>query len=136
MKTFIDSINGAVWQFSDGDDIRLIDGVYRFFDAYGDLLSNVPETLVPGEAPVTVEPPPEPIKVFSSLEYLQKFTTDEYAAARKHENVAVQFGLDMLIAAQYVDLDDPRVSMTLDLLVAEGVISTSRRTELMTPTTA
>ncbi len=136
MKTFIDTVTGEVWQFSETDDIRLIDGVYQFFDVYGDILTNVPETLVPGEAPPPSDPEPEPIKVFSSLEYLQRFTTEEYAAARTHENVAVQFGLDMLIAAQYVDLADARVAMTLDLLVSEGVVTPERRTELLTPQAA
>lgn len=79
---------------------------------------------------------PQPITVFSSLDYLQKFTTDEYAAARNHANVSVQFGLDMLIAAQFVDLSDPRVAMTLDLLVTEGVVPPERRTELLAPKAA
>jgi len=83
-----------------------------------------------------VAPAPEPITVFSSLDYLQKFTAEEYAAARTHQNVAVQFGLDMLIAAQYVDLADARVAMTLDLLVAEGVVTPERRTALLTPQAA
>ena len=86
------------------------------------------------EPPPQPEPPnPQPISIFSSLVYLQKFTTEEYAAARNHTNVSVQFGLDMLIAAQYVDLADPRVGMTLDLLVSEAVIAPERRTELLTP---
>ncbi|WP_313624076.1 hypothetical protein [Achromobacter sp.] len=82
------------------------------------------------------QPAPAPITVFSSLEYLQKFTAEEYAAARNHQNASVQFGLDMLIAAQYVDLDDPRVALTLDLLVSEGVVTPERRTELLQPQAA
>lgn len=80
------------------------------------------------------EPIPEPAHktVFSSLDYLQKFTAAEYAAARTGP-VSVQFGLDMLIAAQFVDLDDPRVAMTLDMLMTEGIITEARRNELLTP---
>ncbi len=134
MKIFIDISTGQPWQFEDDDDVRFIDGVYQVFSASGDRIISVPETLKP--APEDWTPPapePQPITVFSSLDYLQKFTTDEYAAARNHANVSVQFGLDMLIAAQYVDLDDPRVAMTLDLLVTEGVVTPERRTELLTP---
>ncbi|OMG88015.1 hypothetical protein [Achromobacter xylosoxidans] len=134
MKTFIDTATGSPWQFAESDDIRLIDGIYRFFDVNGNLLMSVPETLVPGEAPQPVDPSPVPVTVFSSLDYLQKFSTEEYAAARHHDNVAVQFGLDMLIAAQYVDLEDPRVALTLNLLVDEGVVTSARRDELLAPT--
>lgn len=82
------------------------------------------------------DPDPQPVTVFSSLDYLQRFTTEEYAAARNHATVSVQFGLDMLIAAQYVDLNDPRVAMTLDLLVSEGVVTPERRAELLAPQSA
>lgn len=78
---------------------------------------------------------PQPITRFSSLEYLQKFTDDEYQAARTG-SMNVQRGLDMLIAAQYVDLDDERIGFYLDLLVAEEAISPERRTELLTPEAA
>jgi len=81
------------------------------------------------------QPTTAPITRYSSLEYLSRFTPEEYAAARTGP-VNVQFGLDMLIAAQYVDLNDPRVAMTLDLLVDEGVITQERRTELLTPQAA
>src|SRR5690606_32701440 len=79
------------------------------------------------------EPEPQPVKVFSTRDYLKRFTRDEYAAARTSSNIDVQWMLDNLIAAQYVDINDPEVSAGLDLLVAEGIITKQRKAELLAP---
>jgi hypothetical protein len=79
------------------------------------------------------EPEPQPVTVFSARDYLKRFTRDEYAAARTSSNIDVQWMLDNLIAAQYVDINDPEVSAGLDLLVAEGIITKQRKAELLAP---
>lgn len=76
---------------------------------------------------------PKPITRFSSLDYLSKFTDAEYTAVRSGP-MALQRGLDSLIAAQFVDLDDPRTAMYLSGMVAAGIIDESRKAELLTPT--
>lgn len=80
------------------------------------------------------EPPePQPITVFSSLDYLGKFTDAEYQAARTG-TMRAQRALDMLIAAQYVDIvNDPRVPGALDIMVADCGMSPERKAELLTP---
>lgn len=77
------------------------------------------------------EAPPKTI--FATREYLKKFTMAEYAAARTHTNIGVQWALDNLIGAQFVDINDSDTIAGLDLMVAEGVITPERRTELLTP---
>ena len=79
---------------------------------------------------------PLPKTVFSSLEYLSKFTDAEYQAARTGP-MAIQRGLDMLIAAQFVDIvNDPRVADYLAAMVSAGIITDARKTELLTPQAA
>lgn len=78
-------------------------------------------------------PTPEPKTVFSTREYLNRFTRAEYAAARTHANIDVQWALDNMISAQFIDIEDPDTIGGLDLMVAEGVITAQRRDELLTP---
>jgi len=80
-------------------------------------------------------PAPEPITRFSTLDYFSRFTDTEYAAARGG-SMAIQRGLDMLIAAQYVDVTDPRVTEYLSAMVTAGIITDARKAELIAPQTA
>ncbi|GAB2913636.1 hypothetical protein [Paralcaligenes ginsengisoli] len=86
-------------------------------------------------APAITLPVQPPKTVFSSLEYLSKFTDAEYQAARTGP-MAIQRGLDMLIAAQFIDLNDPRVGEYLAAMVTAGIIDETRKTELLTPQAA
>lgn len=69
---------------------------------------------------------------FSTLDYFSRFTDAEYAAARSGP-MAIQRGLDMLIAAQFVDVGDPRVADYLGAMVSAGIIDESRKAELLRP---
>lgn len=147
MKTFKDTQTGQHWQFDDDVVVEEDQGhdhdsgftfTRRFFFAPNDLNTrlNVPETLEPAKMP---EPEPyiEPPKtIFAAREFLAKFTMAEYAAARTHTNIGVQWALDNLIGAQFVDIEDPDTIAGLDLMVAEGVITPERRDELLTPQAA
>lgn len=75
-------------------------------------------------------------KIFGSRDYLKRFTLAEYAAARRSENIEVQWALDNVIAAQYIDIEDPETVAGLDLMVSQGVISSTKRDELLTPISA
>jgi hypothetical protein len=77
-------------------------------------------------------PAPEPRTIYSTLDYFRKFTDAEYQAVRTGP-IAIQRGLDMLIAAQYVDVTDPRVAQYLDGLVSVGIINDARKAELLEP---
>lgn len=121
-------------QFSDASEtaIAAVFGCGQDPDAYpnqGQIEDTDPRYLA------LLNPARPPKTNFSSLEYLSKFAPEEYASARTGP-IPVQFGLDMLIAAQFVDLNDPRVGMTLDLLVSEDVITPERKAELLTPQAA
>lgn len=87
MKTFIDIGTGQPWQFYDNDDVRLINGVYQVFDVNGKRVTSVPETLVPGELPPPVDPPPyiaqsvTPAQGLMALYLLKSITEDDILAA-------------------------------------------------------
>ncbi|WP_152553670.1 hypothetical protein [Bordetella bronchiseptica] len=92
-------------------------------------VSEVP--VAPGDLGPPIDEPP--VTRFSARDYLKRFTMAEYAAARTSANVAVQWALDNLIGAQFVDLDDPEVAAGLDLMVSEGIITAERKTDLLAP---
>ena len=88
----------------------------------------------PPEEPPAPEPePPQPRTILSSREYLTRFTNAEYAAVRSSDSIDMQRAYDSLIAAQYVDLSDPAVSMGLDLMIGAGIIDADRKAELLQP---
>lgn len=84
------------------------------------------------EAEPYAPPSPAPVTVFSTLDYFNKFTDEEYAAARSGP-MAIQRGLDMLIAAQFVDVSDSRVEEYLSAMVSAGIIDETRKAELLSP---
>jgi hypothetical protein len=86
------------------------------------------------DAPGTVNP--APVTIFATREYLERFTDDEYAAARYSPNFLVQRALDSMIAAGWIDVADPAVAQGLDLMVAEGVIAAERKGPLLEPKAA
>jgi len=85
-------------------------------------------------APEQTAPPP--ITRFAPRDYLKRFTREEYAAARTHENIDVQWALDNLIGARYIDVEDPETIAGVDLMVAEGIVSPERRGDLLAPQAA
>jgi len=80
-----------------------------------------------------VQPAPTGRTVLSAREFLDRFTSAEYAAVRTSGNVDLLRAYDNLIAADFVDLGDPAVSMGLDLMISLGVIDASRKAELLQP---
>lgn len=86
-----------------------------------------------------VAPAPVPIQKtrFSSLEYLERFTEAEQLAivGATQANPAVKLWYDKLLAAEYVDLADPRIEAGLSALVNANLLTDTRKTELMQPVT-
>ena len=89
-----------------------------------------PPTPAPEEPPA---PEPEPSTILSSREYLTRFTNAEYAAVRSSDSIDLHRAYDSLIAAQYIDLTDPAVSIGLDLMIGAGIIDADRKDELLQP---
>lgn len=122
------------WQYT--DETQQV--VFRALDGGGmeSMLVSSPEIqqwIAAGNTPDPYVPPtPMPTTKFSALDYFARFTDAEYAAARSGP-MAIQRGLDMLIAAQYVDVTDPRVAEYLSAMVAAGIIDDARKAELLAP---
>lgn len=99
---------------------------------HGRLVLAPPHQEVPAQ-PERPEAPQGPQTIFATRDYLKRFSMAEYAAARRAENIEVQWALDNMIAAQYIDIEDPETAAGLDLMVAEGIISADKRDELLRP---
>ncbi len=129
--------NGKISQLPIDGGIEITDEQYR--QALGGMLGGMAVSIDGGFALVQAsedvqhedEPQQDGRVIVSSRDYLKRFTLAEYAAARTSSSIAVQWSLDNLIAAQYVDLSDPDVAAGLDAMVAAGIISEARKGELL-----
>lgn len=79
--------------------------------------------------------PPAPQTQFTSLEFLDRFTEQEQIAVVTSTlaNAQVKLWYDKMLAASFVDLLDPRTMGGLNALVAAGLLTESRKQEIMTP---
>lgn len=80
-------------------------------------------------------PVPEPKTRFTSLEYLDRFTQSEQEliVAAANSNVQIKLYYDRLLAATFIDLEDPRTAAGIDALIAAGLLDASRKAELLQP---
>ena len=87
--------------------------------------------------PADPAPPPAAPR-FTSLEFLDLFTDAEQitvaTAAMQHATVKLWY--DKMLAAAYITLDDPRTEQGLSSLVAAGLLSAQRKTEVVATMTA
>ena len=81
-----------------------------------------------------VEPEPAaPVALnLSSLAFLDLFTEQEQiaVASAAMTNVHAKLWYDRTLAAEFITLDDPRTEAGLDALVAMGLITEPRKTEI------
>ena len=79
--------------------------------------------------------PPPVRRVVTALAFMERLTSAERiamrAAARAPGAEALEDWLDLLRAAQEVNLDDPRVAEGLGAFVAAGALTTQRAAELL-----
>ena len=84
------------------------------------------------QIPAETKPPKT---IFTSLEFLDKFTESEQLAVVEATmtTAAVKLWYDRLLAASFVDLEDSRIPDGLNALVSAGILDASRVAEIMTP---
>ena len=72
---------------------------------------------------------------FSSLAFLDRFTQAEQLSVVQATMVSAEVKLwyDRLLAADFVDLTDPRTEAGVDALIMAGLIDPSRKLEILTP---
>lgn len=79
-------------------------------------------------------PMPEPLKPIklSSLKFLDLFTEEEQiaVASAAMSNVQAKLWYDRTLAAEYIDISDPRTKGGLEALVSMGLISTERKDQI------
>jgi hypothetical protein len=88
---------------------------------------------------LTPEIPPDPpvfqrnTRVVTALEFLNRLTPDERTTIRRAARASegLEDWLDMLRAAQEVNLDDPRTISGLNAMVNAGLLSPKRRDEIL-----
>jgi hypothetical protein len=83
-------------------------------------------------APPEPPTPPEPRSV-TPLQFFERFTADEQIAivTATLTDPVVKLWYDKLLAAQEVVFADPRLSAGLDGMVAAGLITAERKTEIL-----
>jgi hypothetical protein len=88
--------------------------------------------LPPEPVPVAPEMPPQR-RVVSALVFLDRLTQAERIAIRRaaRANEKLEDWLDMLRAAQEVDLDDPRTTGGMAAIVDAGLLTAARRDEIL-----
>lgn len=83
------------------------------------------------------EPEPEPYNKtqFSVLEFRDRFTIDEQLAIRQAQLTDMEVGLvyDNFQAAQFIDIEDPRVEQGIDLYISKGLLAPERKADLLQP---
>jgi hypothetical protein len=72
---------------------------------------------------------------FSSNDYLARFTQAEQVAIATEtlSNIQVKLYYDKLLAADYIDLNDPRTEEGLDALIALDLLDAERKPILLKP---
>lgn len=72
---------------------------------------------------------------FSVLEFRDRFTITEQLNIRQAQLTDMEVGLvyDNFQAAQFIDVNDPRVAQGLDLYISKGLLEPSRKAELLEP---
>lgn len=85
-----------------------------------------------------VAPPPACITQFSVLDFRDRFTVAEKLAIRAAQMTDMEVGLvyDEFQAAQFIDVDDPRVAGGIDLYITKGLLEPNRKAELLAPQAA
>lgn len=70
---------------------------------------------------------------FTSLEFLDRFTESEQLAVvtASMASPALKLWYDRLLAASFVDLEDPRTEAGIDALIAAELLNAERKTALM-----
>lgn len=76
---------------------------------------------------------PLPVRVVTSLAFMERLTQAERIAIRTaaRESAELEDWLDMLRAAQEVNLDDPRTVEGVGVLVAAGLLTSERAAEIL-----
>lgn len=90
--------------------------------------------LAEGNTPEAAAPlPPAPPKQFTSLEFLDLFTEAEQlaVATAAMQSAQVKLWYDRALAAMFVTLADPRTAAGLDALVAKGLLTATKRDEII-----
>lgn len=93
--------------------------------------------MTPAEVDAHLNSPIEPQykTQFSVLEFRDRFTIDEQLAIRQAQFDDMEVGLvyDNFQAAQFIDIEDPRVAQGIDLYISKGLLDPGRKAELLEP---
>ena len=86
-------------------------------------------------AVVDVVPEPHYKTQFSVLEFRDRFTLEEQLAIRQAQFNDMEVGLvyDSFQAAQFIDIEEPRVEQGIDLYIAKGLLAPERKAQLLEP---
>ena len=92
-------------------------------------------TVEPDPEPVVIEPEPQYKTQFTSLEFLDRFTPAEQLTVVQAtlQDAQVKLWYDKLLAAEFIDLADPRTEEGIDALIGARLLAAERKAVLMSP---
>lgn len=84
---------------------------------------------------LNVQPQLSPRTQFTSLEFLDRFTEAEQleVVQATMQSATVKLWYDRLLAAMFIDLNDPRTEFGIDALITAGLIAADRKAALLQP---
>lgn len=120
----------------DGNIIATIDGKrYQFSEPQGRIKEPFEEWLSQGNTPEPYVAPTIVKTRFSSSQYFDRFTTQEQddIINATFNDIQVKKFYDRMWGSDFIDLEDPRTGMGIDLLISKGLLASSRKDELLEP---
>ncbi len=136
--TPLPAMQGSAICFVNGEWIYLDDYRGEWFTPDGEMvrlnsITDVPENNWTRVSPDAPDLPKPPKTQFTSLEFLDRFTEPEQLAVVQATMLSAQVKLwyDRLLAASFVDVNDPRTEAGIDALIAAELIEPERKTALL-----
>jgi hypothetical protein len=106
------------------------DGTLEFFADTPPAIVAAVQAVYAAHDPAAAAPPPRQL---APLDFMALFTEAELEAivAATIQTAAIKLWYDRMLAARYIDLDDPLTSAGLDALVAAGLLTAARTASVL-----
>jgi hypothetical protein len=114
--------------------LRVADNAFIPFDPAKTDYAEYLQWLAEGNEPLPADSaPPAPPPRFTSLEFLDLFTTDEQLAVvtASMANAAVKLWYDRTLAASFITISDLRTEAGLTALASAGLLTAARKTAIV-----
>ncbi|MGY1490710.1 hypothetical protein ACW4YW_14990 [Methylobacillus pratensis] len=121
-------LNGEVYAFDDGQESLITEDMVAMSES--EIAEHLNSSLPLDEQELSKTR-------FTSLEYLDRFTETEQLAVvtATLTSPVIKLWYDRLLAASFIDLEDPRTEAGIDALIAAELLAPGRKQALLQPDT-